>query len=1244
MSKEQKHAKALVDTLLGKVQSGDIELVRERRLRGPSAWSHGHDSYYIALYPKNQAARQWLLLNDAAIALSGRVDPIGDFHGKYYLRNGAEEELNARELTIPDDGFGTGRPHALPVFPKEVRAVTSPLKQDGTLGNHDHALLLAAPFSPDMLAKLLAALAKEGLLPDRHVPPLEYAFHVNHDNGTMVLAVPVPQALVVSYAANPHGTIPIWGVGEPIHAADYTLAELVRTASSHLQPVPREKPVEDEKPKAEEPKKEAAPPPPLRSKRNELRAIGLRVQHQPQWNGGRMTRLIVPKGKSVESFTDEKRTVASTYRRYQDPLTIGAKQQEPDGTTSYVISQNELARLQEITGTLKALPELSFDESVLKKLFEKRSYNGLKPLNPQTVDYTTKNRPQGIPISHTMFARILPSSEGDKIRYVVYFAADHKQRLDDVVNRLQIGGRSTVLNRESERPCLIRLEFEKDAWELLRKAADEAAAAHKTTLHVLDESRSLQYIDDVAREEAGVHVVRLKEESKAPEAPKKEKLTGEEAVAEIARKLAERNKAALGEQADFKIKPDDIMKITLHRVDAKGHGSDTTSVVIRGKVNALNHIRKHAAHATRDFASEATIRLIEGHKNDGTAMGVLEVVADGNVIAAIEAARGTVLTSYGSPLHQDGYKKQLAEWFASREKSQAEHDALSKAWEVMTRADLHPVRISAPDRMRIERVQDEIGKLQRLRVDINDPVETLEAMKGLYGDVLKRLRDHANDEPVEDELLDALKSMKSAQVKAQKGILERIDNRIKSLLHECHLLEQKGGHVELVALHPSKELQRALEVITGSIVREVKPVDNAALRIVPVSHAELLRQLRNRGKHIDSNAAPVVRIDALDSWVRDTRDALEYEREKARQQEHEAHAGNEQRPNAGVLALKPETIVHDITAQDSKAVAPKRVRRSHAINEVMGRASRETFGFMAWEAPYHEDKNMPLQHELQPQPVLVLSTSTHKQLEAVLALYDTFKEEGWLLEKPAFYGEIRHTSKLTKAQQTQVMPAVNTHLERLEAMHASISNIRSALSDAVYFMRQNGNDAEEIQRVQQALADYKTAMGNVVHADDTKWIQPLEAALKMPDIGACDAVSRLMGQRLTALNGDIYDASADEKKTRPKKENQYVISIHQDEEPMLYPVDTKEGRVRTGRKPMQMDTWRRVVLDAKGTAAVKLYLNPERLEAIGAMLEGKPSLGNLMLNTQSKPFDPDDVESRIHSLQMRNDEFKQHAR
>ncbi|MBA4274346.1 MAG: hypothetical protein C0436_01695, partial [Alphaproteobacteria bacterium] len=774
MSKEQKQAKALVDTLLGKVESGDIEMVRERRLRGPSAWTNGQDSYYIALYPKNDAARQWLLLNDASIALSGRVDPIGDFHGKYYLRNGAEEEVNARELTIPADGFGPARPHALPVFPKEVRAVIAPLKQDGTLGNHDHALLLAAPFSPDMLAKILAALGKEGLLPDRPTVPLEYAFHVNNDNGAMILAVPMPQQLAASYAANPHGTIPTWGMGEPIQAADHTLAELVRAAAPHLQPIPREKPVEDEKPKAEEPKKEAAAPPPLRSKRNELRAIGLKLQHQPQWNGGRMTRLIVPKGKSIESFTDEKRTMASVYRRYQDPLSIGAKQQEPDGTASYVISQLEIARLQEITGPLQTLPDLSYDGAVLKKLFDKRAYNGLKPLNPQSVDYTVKHKPQGIPISHSMFARILPSLEGDKTRYVAYFAADHKQRLDEVVNRLQIGGRLTVLNRESERPCLIRLEFEKDAWELLKKAAHEAATVQKTTVHELDESASMQYVDDVARDIAGVHVVRVKEESKTTEIQKREKLTGAEAIDEIARKLAERTKVASGVQADFKIRPADIMKITVHRVDAKGHGFDTTSVVIRGKVNALNHIRKHAAHKTRDFASDATIRLIEGHKNDSTALGVLEVVADSSLIAAIEEARGATLASYDAPLHQDSYKKQLAEWFAAREKSQAEQDALSKAWEALTRADLHPVRISAPDRARIERVQLEISKLQRLRVEINDPVETLEAMKGLYGDTLKRLRDHANDEPVEDELLDALKSMKSAQLKAQNGILGRI--------------------------------------------------------------------------------------------------------------------------------------------------------------------------------------------------------------------------------------------------------------------------------------------------------------------------------------------------------------------------------------------------------------------------------------------------------------------------------------
>lgn len=1218
MSNDDKRTREWVDALLAKAAAGELGLVREKRLRGPLAWKETAEDDFVAVYPKTAEARSWLIDSDNEVNRSGRVEPKGTFLGKYYLRNGAEAETKQRNTLLSTDGFGAHRPYAMNPLPADFYATFAAVLPEENTGGHTHALVLAIP--PAKQADALGWLRKEGFLAKTDGEVLHYAAHTNRSTKTSVLVVPVPEALAASVMANPHHTLL-----PPLDRPPLDLDALASEAAAAIRLPEKEQTVAEKK--AKPAPAEPPPLPSLTSAKEELIAIGLEVQEQPQWNGGIQRRLLVPRGQTLKPYLS---TDSISAKRFTDPLKLGAREVPPEGGESYSISKEEYARLTDMVGALPVRERLPLDTAPLNRLFNKKPYKNIKPLNPPPVQQGKKPE-QGIGINHVMFAHVKSRATGVADSYVVYVAADHKQRLTDFVSSLQMTGREHTLNGEKERPCLIRMQLEADAWRLLKEKAEAEAAAGKTSVQVFDVGFSLQAFDNEARDIAGVH--RVSEKEIAPEPAKKQeqnKAKGADAIQFLAEKLSERA-LANGTVGELKLAQGNLRVVDVQRTDASGKPTRVDRVlVVRAKVNQLNGLVRALRNQTEDFG-DSTVRLIAGSKNDGASLGVLEIVLPETAGSAIEACRGETLARHETTLHQSTYKQQIAEHFTAREKAQQEDDAHRKAWEVLARTAFEPVRVSAPNEMKLARIDHVVMQLRQFKAEVEKPEAQLEAWRTQFGEALGAMRKASDDEVFEDYLLDALRDINSLKHKLEQGVLTKIDKRLKALQTERQKLITLGTHLEYVVLNPSQEVRRALEVLKHPLLREVIDTSSNALRIVPAQLAEWSKALNAHGIRTDSRTAPTIALDALDSWIRDTRAEQEAAAEAA-QKEKAAQASATHlsaTPGMVVSAVQPQTG----TAKPAAATAPKpRMRRGFALGETITKASKATTGFLAWEAPFVHDNNVPTQYDIKPQPVLVLSAKTREEVEAITTLYDTLKEEGFLLEKPQFYGEIKHTSKL-QAMKNKNAVRDDSAYGTLETLYTHIDTIKARLPNLRYALKDGMGYSDEMASVRDALHEYENHNGMVAQAADAEWMKLLKEALREPHADTVQRCERLINQRLMDMQYDLNQLSGERQKTSQRKENAYVISVRESA-PLFFAVDTKEGRTAEGKQAMQLDTWRHMAANQKGVQALKLYIAPDKLEALEQLMEGRAGFTSVLHTTQHEPLLPDQIVDRAHMMQV----------
>lgn len=1210
----RKERNQVLDALVAR---DDIEIVHEPKLTGPFGtleWKAGHP---VALYPRTQAARDWLLSHDKLVNRKGRVEPAEGFEGKYYLQSDAFPDLSQRSYNVAEVPFGHERPLTLDHLPANTRLAISPVRK--TSGGHTHALLLAVP--AHAREPLIARLRESGLLARNEGERAGYALFVVPESsetagGDMaVCAIPLDTDVAASLLANPHTGIESWidGLHGPMDAEKYALHELVVRAAPYLEPPVAEQQEVTASPQEEQGKNvqqaNSAPAlPGLRSKTASLRGLNPKIVYEPHVSGKTYPWLEMDNNPQV---INDLMNGARTH----DPLKGGRERSVGAGRVRVQIGREEMERLESLMGALPVGEALPLDKRPLKSFFHPRH------------DAVSK---RDIGVAHVAFARVDARQEGQEPRHVMYVAASAKSRFVRMIETLQLPTNATaLLTHDEERPGLLRFDLPKATWEALQVTADQAVEQGRTKRLTFEEGAvaerfSLQGLDAEMRETMGIATPQSERKDKKPQEVKP-KLTNGDAIAFLGNELA-------------KIEPAKLALATVARIKTGSKQPVAEqSLFIRGRVGDLNGLMNQLDRETDMFARNLSVRLLSD-RTASHANGLLEIVVSTPIL---EKLSGMVTLPKPSPqaLSQDTYRSSMNTVFMEREAKEVQRSEQEMAWSHLRKFYMEPVAIHAPDRAKLDQMKNELEQLRGLSQELNAPLDALGSIEERFASVLKTLaKDDKGDHATQRELTQMKRRMRVMQRELGEGLPAAVTDRISLLERHYRQLEEMGTRIEYVMFDVEKRTDEVLQPLIGNDLLAVSRTDEGAssLRIVPRSADAFAGQLRRAGHTAPSylNARRLA-DDELAEWAKERSETLQARKEQAQ-------------TLAAAPAAVPATATADAPKQKAEKTPADHWMPTRNTGKLMRECLNRTSGLLAWERQEPNDPNLPTEGPIGLQPVIAMKVGTHDELMAVQKLYKGLRDAGLLLESPRFYGEIVDAAQ--RAQPEPEEPVVSADTAALEARIDNLDNMYHRVKE-ITFHAARQHDAFSRTLLPECISELAKEMKRQEDMEPRgakrlrpEWYGLLEKVVTRE----CPVETILQAE--PGLRNDLHAAKMDLHATQPEQPRHvpfhmrqrasgYVTSVQQESD-LIFPVDGKAG---SGLEETQLRLWHEQAKRktphgrAATVPAVKLYLDPEKLDQILPLMDGIPTIENLTERTQSRPLSQDEVTHRMSGLMQQQE-------
>lgn len=1182
-SKRQAFIKALLLRASGKEQN-DIEIVKEPRLNGPVS-ANEPEANYIALYPKNIEAYQWLIEQNGAINKSGRVEPFGTFYGKVYLHDDSQKLLNGSADTFATDAFGKHRPFALSKLPSGSNATIAHINADTDtdIDSHSQALLIATPFSQQISA--IDALRKDGILPKKDTLPLTYNISTNQKSGSAVIAVPIASALAQSLSANPQNAIsdlrdaPNADVQKATSLKD--IGSLLNLSHSEKEKVELANPPRSEKMTADTPTL-----PSLASKKNQLRELKLSVVRQPLLNGGIQSMLQIPATASLDKLTDA--------GRIADPLKV-QNTLSPVGIKLYLIGKEELARLQTIIGEIASQADLPLDTKPLEKVFKAKQDNAGK-LFPQ--------------ITHAYFLREKTTTG---VTHHVYLSGERYSLIRDIMNSLQLGNKVHYLSADNEKPTLARFTLPETAWLAFQTIAKDALGKKKLNVfEIRDDTHSLQSMDNELREALGVRLNRDPEPVPDIKSPKDPRLSKDEAIARLIDQL--------------KAFPAEKMLLAYTR-DSKS--SDLhPSLYVRALTKELNRISKALKHSPD---MKDAIKLVAGNKQEGQKKGLLRIALSEGLLATVTEALPS-LERIDKPFEQDKANDAIKVLFEHREDSAINRDNIADAWKHLKTLDIVAVQVSAPNKSKLVAIENKIKDFIKLREQFALLPETFDTLAQTDRTLLKALRKNGEEDAAITKILKediALARKTSEQL--QEGLYTRIEARIETLRNEYDSIKAKGVHTEYVVLNPEVRSQKLLQpLLENGVLKSLYQPTHAKefLRFTPSAPAQFTDMVKQHAVFIKNSKRgaefPLISVDKIEEWAAKMKAtfAAKAFRERPTTVIHGASAAT----NISNVAEKEPSLALEVSGDSSKSIQKHLAKLS---------------GLLTWERQVPSDANLPTQASIGKQAVLAISVATQKELNSFKLLHQRLQDADLLLETPRFYGEIKSAKVCTPKKEENVAETISDSEEKISALY----KLESFLDTIIYqqkTLNNSGKTEEERAFAENALNDAKKEMKtwlteNLLSSTKDSTIVTLRspvwrAALESEDYVAASKSLRAEIKNLEEQQQVSEPAQPRRNLSAPKSTDNYIVSVLKGNSDLAYPVD---GRAGSGKDDYRFDTWRQYILrpQTKGIPALKLYLKPEAVSLIAELMEnGRSQISNQLESSENKPATADDVASKLFHI------------
>lgn len=1232
MNKQQRAV--FLDALVARAfdgETGDIAIHHEPKLKGPFE-PLDPEEYDIALYPRTEEAHAWLLTQKDALATKDNVAPKGGFGGKYYLHTDATRDLKGdlstggneerRRYPQADEALLPLRPLALPTMPVRTRMAVSPVKR--TKDGHEHALLVATPLASREQA--VTRLRDYGLLPKRDGEKPGFTTFTSDETDAALCAVPLHTEVAQAFLANPHRDFEDWVDGDkgPVAPGTLSLQALMLEAAEHLRPVPLEKKEEVIKiGKTESAPAQKKELPSLAEQQELLAALEPKVAYEMQPNGELLPWLEVNGTGGLVMLRDASRT--------RDPLKLGNSSRTRTGDRErYQLGREELARIQEALGApiAEATPE-PFNDRALQKFFGgKRDHAADKH----------------VPISHVAFAELAPAGEQTGPLYYIYVAASESTRLSHVRASLNLPpDASATLTQEEEKPRLLRLKVPKQTWDTLKTLADRERTSRDMTRYRplervdTDPSYSLQALDVQIRDTFGIHAAKQQEEGKAGKETAGPKLTNGEALQFFVDRIAP-------------IDPEKMVVATVLRKTTKhSEPHEELALFVRGRVGDLNALTNRLDRETDMFAKGSEVNLISGAKGVSNANGILEIVVSPSILTALRA-QGTQVERLESPLTQDNYHQAIQALFMTREKEEVQRSAEEEAWQHLGKVQVVPVKVSAPNKERLAMLEQQVERLQALSRLINAPLRELEDAEAGYGDILKTLGDNKGDAVVMRELQDARRGIRRTVEQVENGLPARITRRVEALQLQYTKIKAAGLRTEYIALAPEQRSQKLLKPLVGPVLAgdiEEIPGTRGMLRLVPHHPGKFADNLRRHGIFVhNADKAQAVPDDDLPEWA-----------------VKKKHARDEDAARAKAARERPDTRVHGSVREGvagekaPQAETPAPYIPTRNVDKQVEKALNGTCGILTWERQEPQFENTPTQERIGEQAVLALSVATHEELKAVKQLYHVLKDEGWLMEQPRFYGEIKPGNK----SEPQAEERPRTHndsaarREQLEASEAMFGRIKASLDDVRYFAK-SAQPQRMADAMEQLTWDMKALAAEPVNLHEEESLHALLTDLvtgKRPIEEVDPVADRKLRAELGRIQNELLALAPDMPRPghlptfKPKAKEGYITSVKVGGE-FLYPVD---GRAGSGKEPEQLDVWRRIVTRKhqdserpEGVAALKLYLRPEALPHLQELTGKTGTVEDILAGTHKDAYTAEMIATRLFHLQQPQQEKPREGR